>query len=261
MAIDTHAHLDFRDFDVDRDDVVARAVEHGVSKIIDPGVDLATSRKAVSLAETYDEVYAAVGIHPNSTAEASPGDIFEIAALADHPKVVAIGEIGLDFYRDRSPRETQVRAFKGQLDLARELDLPVIIHFREVGEEGISLVGEDAFKGLRGVFHCFGGSLDFARKVMSMGFYLGFDGPLTYKKNDRVEIAAGVPLERMLIETDAPFLTPQKNRGKRNEPAFISFTAEAAAKIFNISHEEIIQHTSYNTRRLFGIQGGEQKQI
>ena len=253
MLVDTHAHLDFRDFDNDRDDVVSRAEKAGVSFIINPGCDLATSLKAVELSETCESVYAAVGIHPNSTHEASPGDIFEIARLAENRSVVAVGETGLDFYRDRSPKEVQARAFRGQLELARELCLPVIIHFRNVEYEGMEIVGIDRFQGLRGVFHCFGGSVEFAEKIISMGFYIGFDGPLTYKNSDRTEVARAVPLERCLLETDAPFLTPQKYRGKRNEPAYVIEVAEKMAQVKRCEREEVIEVTGKNARELFGL--------
>ena len=253
MLIDTHAHLDFNNFDNDRDEVISRAKKAGVSFIINPGCDLATSKKAIELSETYKSVFAAVGIHPNSTFEASPGDNLEIARLAKHSRVVAIGETGLDFYRDRSPKELQVRAFRGQLELARELDLPVIIHFRNVEYEGMELVGIDTFQGLRGVFHCYGGSIGFARKIISMDFYIGFDGPLTYRDSDRVDVARDIPLEKCLLETDAPFLTPQKYRGKRNEPAYVSEVAEKMAHIKNCGRDEVIAITSENARKLFGI--------
>ena len=253
MLIDTHAHLDFENFDTDRDEVVSRAAGAGVSSIINPGCDLATSQKAVELSKTYDSVYAAVGIHPNSTSEVKSGDFVEIACLADSPKVIAIGEIGLDFYRDRAPIDIQVRAFRGQLDLARELGFPVIIHFRNVEFEGIDLVGAENFKGLRGVFHCFGGSPEFAKKVMAMGFYLGFDGPLTFTKSDRTEVALEVPLEKCLLETDAPFLTPQKYRGQRNEPAYVIEVAEKMAELKNCGIDEVIEVTGQNARTLFGI--------
>lgn len=253
MLIDTHAHLDFRDFDNDRNEVVVRAEKAGVSFIINPGCDLATSKKAIELSGIYDSLYTAVGIHPNSTADALPGDSLEIARLSENSRVVAIGETGLDFYRDRSPREIQLRAFRGQLGLARELDLPVIIHFRNVEYEGIELVGIDNIKGLRGVFHCFGGSVEFARKIISMGFYIGFDGPLTYRDSDRVEIARAVPLENCLLETDAPFLTPQKYRGKRNEPAYVIEVAEKMARIKKCNIHEVITITGGNAQELFGI--------
>ncbi len=253
MLVDTHAHLDFKDFERDRNEVVLRAEKAGVSFIINPGCDLATSLKAVELSETFEIVHAAVGIHPNSTHEASPGDIFEIARLAQNRSVVAVGETGLDFYRDRAPKDVQARAFRGQLELAGELDLPVIIHFRNVEYDGIELVGIDSFKGLRGVFHCFGGSVEFAEKIISMGFYIGFDGPLTYKNSDRTEAAGAVPLERCLLETDAPFLTPQKYRGRRNEPAYVIEVAEKLAQVKRCDLDEVIEVTGKNACELFGL--------
>ncbi len=256
MLIDTHAHLDFERFDSDRDEVIARALDTGVKYIVNPGCDLATSQKAVELSQTYESVFAAVGIHPNSASEAQPGDFTDIALLAesaDNPNVVAIGEIGLDFYRDRAPADIQVRACRGQLELARELDLPVIIHFRDVEFEGIDRVGAEYFEGLRGVFHCFGGSPDFAKKVIAMGFYVGFNGPLTYPKSDRIDVARAIPLGKCLLETDAPFLTPQKYRGKRNEPAYVLEVAEKMAEIKGCSLGEVIETTGRNARTLFGI--------
>ena len=253
MLVDTHAHLDFDDFEKDRDEVIARACEAGVSKIINPGCDVETSHKAILLSEKYDMVYAAVGIHPNSTAEASPGDNLEIARLVNHPRVVAIGEIGLDFYRDRSPGDIQFRAFTGQLELARELDLPVIIHLRDVEMEGIDRVGIEKFHGLRGVFHCFGGSPEFALTLVSWGFFIGFNGPLTYRGSDREAIARVIPLNHCLLETDAPFLTPQNFRGQRNEPAYVKEIAVKMAEVKQIDVEEVIEVTGNNTRALFGI--------
>lgn len=253
MLFDTHAHLDFDDFKSDRDEVVARASRAGVSFIINPGCDVETSRKAIALSRRYETVYAAVGIHPNSTADAVPGDSAEISRLASSPKVIAIGETGLDFYRDRSPHDIQIRAFRGQLDLARSLDLPVIIHFRAVEFDGIELTGSELFTGVRGVFHCFGGSVGFAEKVVSLGFYVGFDGPLTYPKSDRIEVARAVPLDRCLIETDAPFLSPQRYRGERNEPAFVADVADKLAEVKQIDVQEVIGITTQNARKLFGI--------
>ena len=253
MLCDTHAHLDFNDFEQDRDGVIERAHEAGVMCIINPGCDIETSKKAVHLSRTYRAVYAAVGIHPNSTHEAAPGDILEIARLASDPGVVAIGEIGLDFYRDRSPRDVQIRAFRSQLDLARTLDLPIIIHFRAVEYDGIERIGEHYFQGLRGVFHCFGGSVGFAEKVLSLGFYIGFDGPLTYRNSDRIDVAHFVPVERCLIETDAPFLTPQKYRDRRNEPAYVAEVAYKLAEIKAMDADEVIAATGRNACDLFGL--------
>ena len=253
MLTDTHAHLDFDDFGKDRDEVVTRARQAGVSCIINPGCDVATSKQAVLLSEKYDTVYAAVGIHPNETGNALPGDNLEIARLAEHPRVVAIGEIGLDFYRNRSPKGTQFRAFTGQLELARELELPVIIHLRNVEIGIIQQMGIEKFEGLRGVFHCFGGSPEFARLLVSLGFFIGFDGPLTYKNSDRVEIARDVPLENCLIETDSPFLTPLKYRGRRNEPAYVKEIAGKLAEIKQIDVERVCEITGNNACELFGI--------
>ena len=253
MLCDTHAHLDFEDFDNDRDAVVDQAEMAGVSCIINPGCDVKTSVKALRLSHTYKSIYGAVGIHPNNVADAAPGDIFEIAHLASDPRVIAIGETGLDFYRKRTPVDIQVRAFRNHLELAKSLDLPVIIHFRDVEYNGVELVGPEYFEGVTGVFHCFGGSLEFARKVVSMGFYVGFDGPLTYKKSDREDIARAIPLDRCLIETDSPFLTPQRYRGKRNEPAYVHEVAVKLAEIKCIDIKEVSEITSRNACELFGI--------
>ncbi len=253
MLVDTHAHLDFDDFRDDLDDVVARAGNAGVAAVIDPGIDIATSKRAIELAERCGIVHPAVGIHPNSVARSAPGDMLELSRLAQHDSVVAIGEIGLDFYRDRTPRDQQARAFSGQLDLARELDLPVIVHFREVGMDGVGMIGADRLRSIRGVFHCFGGTVDFAMTLVSWGFYIGFDGPLTYRGSDRIDVAKAVPLERCLIETDAPFLTPQRYRGKRNEPAYVLDVAEKLAEIKGLDTGAVIAATGENARALFGV--------
>ena len=253
MLIDTHAHLDFKDFDGDRDEVLLRAKAAGVKCIVVPGIDVKTTRAAVALAERYEMVYAAAGIHPNETARAASVDMAEIARLAEHPKVVALGETGLDYFRDRSPREVQAEFFRAHLGLARDTGLPVIIHFRDVGYEGVELTGTELFQGARGVFHSFGGSPELAERLMGMGFFIGFTGPLTYKKSDRVEVARRLPLNRILVETDAPFLTPQSHRGSRNEPAFVAEIADKLAEIKGLDREAVISATGDNARRLFGI--------
>ncbi|MDP2983990.1 MAG: TatD family hydrolase [Candidatus Latescibacter sp.] len=255
MLADTHAHLDFEDFDSDRDQVIERAAEAGVSCIIDPGIDAASSKKAISLAEKYGIVYAAAGIHPNNVAGALPEDMEIIARLAKREKIVAIGETGLDFYRNRTPSDMQVQSFQKHLELAKEMNLPVIIHFRRVEREGIELAGIERFKGLRGVFHCFGGAVDFALELVDMGFCIGFDGPLTYPNSDRIEVAEAVPLERCLIETDSPFLAPQKYRGRRNEPSFAGEVAKKLAEIKNLGVEEVAAVTGRTAGALFGIGG------
>lgn len=253
MLVDTHAHLDFDDFRDDLDDVLARAGSAGVAAVIDPGIDIATSKRAIELSERCGIVHPAVGIHPNNVARSAPGDMIELSRLAQHDSVVAIGEIGLDFYRDRTPRDQQVRAFSGQLDLARELGLPVIVHFREVGMDGVGMVGVEQLRSVRGVFHCFGGTVDFAMTLVSWGFYIGFDGPLTYRGSDRTDVAKAVPLERCLVETDSPFLTPRRYRGKRNEPAYVLDVAEKLAEIKGLDTETVIAATGENARALFGV--------
>jgi TatD DNase family protein len=167
--------------------------------------------------------------------------------------MVAVGETGLDFYRNRAPRETQLRMFREHLDLARETGLPVIIHFRNAGFEGIEMTGLDRFTGVRGVFHCFGGSVHLAETLVDMGFFIGFDGPLTYPGSDRVDVARAVPLERVLFETDCPFLTPRSRRGERNEPSFVSEIAETFARVRGIDGEKVISVTGRNACELFGL--------
>jgi len=254
VLIDTHAHLDFMDFDGDRDDVLEHSRDAGVVGIINPGCDLASTQRAIELSEKYEIIFAAAGIHPNNTADTEAGSIDDIARMAIHPRVVAIGETGLDFYRDRAPRDVQVSVFRSHLTLARTLALPVIVHFRNAAADGIGLTGREWFEGIAGVFHCFGGSPEFARDVLDMGFYIGFDGPLTYPKTDRTAVARIVPLERTLIETDAPFLTPPQHRGSRNEPAYVIEVAAALADIHGCSVDEVKRITGANARRLFGLE-------
>ncbi len=255
MLADTHAHLDLDDFDADRDDVIRRAADAGVGFMLNPGIDAASTRAAVALAERHEIVYAAAGIHPNETARAGSGDMDEIRRIVSNERIIAIGETGLDFYRDRSPRDTQLRFFLAHLELAAETGLPVIIHFRNVGYDGIELAGPDRFTGIRGVFHCFGGSRDFARRVIDMGYYLGFDGPLTYPGSDRQAVVRAMPLDRLLIETDCPFLAPQSRRGTRNEPAYVAEVAGAVAAARGIAPEEAADATWRNAGELFGIDG------
>jgi TatD DNase family protein len=198
-------------------------------------------------------VFAAVGIHPNDSHRAAPDDMAEIRSLAQHPRVVALGETGLDFYRDRAPREMQARLFREHLELARETGLPVIVHFRNVESEGIELIGPEWFRGIRGVFHCFSGSVRFAEQIVEMGWYIGFTGPLTYKGSDRIAVARSAPLDRILVETDSPFLAPREHRGKRNEPAWVAEIARKLAEARGIDPADAIAATGRNARELFGI--------
>ncbi len=258
--IDTHCHLNFDSYDDDRTAVISRAAEVGVTHIINPAVDLDTSRAVIDLARQQPGVYAAVGIHPNDTANFTGADIDTLAALADHPKVVAIGEIGLDYYWDKSPKAMQFRAFEAQLALAQRHGLPVIIHNRDASEDTIRILETwvsglpDDLKARPGVMHSFSGSPAIAERALAAGFYLGFTGPITYKKADETRsIAARVPLDRLLVETDGPFLTPVPFRGKRNEPAYVPYIVERMAALHLISADEMARLTTGNAERLFGL--------
>lgn len=258
QLVDTHCHLDFDRFDGDRDEVVARAAAVGVTRIVVPGIDLASSRRVVALAERYEGVYAAVGVHPNSSAGWEDGWIGMLRELAGHPKVVAIGEIGLDYYRDWSPRPVQQGALRAQLELAAEVGKPVIIHNRESDEDVIRLLGESPLVGRErpGVLHSFAAPWAVAEVALGMGFYLGFTGPVTYKNADGLRRIVGqVPLDRLLVETDAPFLAPQKHRGERNEPAYVRLVAERIADLHNLSLDVLAERTTANAARLFGGMG------
>jgi TatD DNase family protein len=244
-----------RHFDKDRDSVMERAPEAGVAAVIDVGCDLPSSEAAVALAERYDEVFAAVGFHPHSAADVGNGDIERLAGLARHPKVVAIGEIGLDFYRNLSPREAQVEAFERQLDLARELDLPVVIHSRQASDEVFDILSRWAAgsSGMPGVLHCFSGDRELARRYIDMGFFISIAGPVTYGKSSAAEIACHLPLDKLLVETDCPFLAPTPYRGKRNEPSYVSFVAEKIGEIRGIPGQDVARCTAGNAIRLFRL--------
>lgn len=253
MLIDTHAHLQLNHFDDDREAVIQRALEAGVEKIIVVSTDLASSRQSVVLAEKHAGVYAAVGFHPTDCGAATGDDFAEIARLAQHPKVVAIGEIGLDFYWKNVPAEIQQRAFVRQLCLAQEIGKPVIIHNREAGEAILQTLRENAIRKLQGVFHCFSEDVAYARHVLDLGCHISFTGNLTYKKSTLPEVAACVQLERLLLETDCPFMTPAPHRGKRNEPAFTVHIAEKLAEITQASFDDVCQRTTQNAIALFKL--------
>lgn len=255
MLVDTHCHLDFESFDGDRDLVVARAAEAGVARIVVPAIDLNNSDTVIALAEKYPGVFAAVGVHPNSSAGWQPNWIDTLRESARHAKVVAIGEIGLDYYRDHSPPEIQRQALEAQLQLAAELNLPVIIHNRQADEDIVRLLAGSPLLGREnpGVLHSFSAGWDTAQKAMEMGYYLGFTGPITYKKaNGLRAIAARVAPERLLVETDAPFLAPQAHRGRRNEPAYVALIAERLAAVRGMTAAELALMTTTNAGRLFG---------
>lgn len=253
MLFDTHAHYDDESFDADRDAVLTALPEQGVGLILNPGCDEESSRKAVRYAAAYPHVYAAVGIHPENCGGCTAGDLDAIRALAQQPKTVAIGEIGLDYYwAENPPRDFQQQVLRQQLALARELALPVIIHDREAHADTLAIVRE--FPGVTGVFHCFSGSPEMARELLKMGWYLGFDGPVTYKNARRApEVAAVTPLDRMLIETDSPYMTPVPYRGRRNDSGYVHLVAEKLAEWKGVTPEEMARVTTENGKRLFRI--------
>ncbi|MGH2520873.1 MAG: TatD family hydrolase [Anaerolineales bacterium] len=251
MLVDTHCHLDSQHFDADRADVLARAREAGIGRILIPATGLETSRRAVELAEHYAEVRAAVGVHPNSAAGFGVQELRELRRLAQHPKVDAIGEIGIDLYWKAAPLAEQQSAFRAQLELAAELEKPAIVHDRDAHAEVMEALR--AYAPSAGVvLHSFSGDSAMAEAAVALGFYLGVTGPLTYKKNDGLRaIFSAVTLDRILIETDAPYLTPQPRRGARNEPAFVRFVAEKLAEVRGMPFDEVASATTANAARLF----------
>jgi TatD DNase family protein len=254
--VDTHCHLDFERFDADRDAVVARAADAGVDRIIVPAISLDNCPAVLALADQYPGVYAAVGVHPNATAEWQADWLEAIRVLAQHPKVVAIGEIGLDYYWDKSPPAVQQTALTAQLALAAELDLPAIIHNRDAGADALRLLAASPLAGRArpGVLHSFSADWATAQAALDLGFYLGFTGPVTFKQADELRaIAARVPLDRILVETDAPFLAPQARRGRRNEPAYVTYVAERLAALRGMATAVFAAHTTANAERLFGL--------
>jgi TatD DNase family protein len=253
--IDTHCHLDWKDFDPDRAAVIDRAVAAGVTRMITIGVDVASSRRAIEIAEQHEAVYAAVGVHPNDCADFAAAALDEIRALAQHPKVVAIGEIGLDYYWQKVDHDTQARAFRAQLELAAEISKPVIIHSRDAALDVVTVLEEFTRQArLTGTLHSYFDDLDIARRVFAIGFYIGVTGPITFKKSDRErEIIRQVPLDRVLLETDAPFLTPAPRRGERNEPAYVRHVAEAIARARGQAGDEIARQSTANAEAVFGL--------
>ena len=253
MLFDTHAHYDDEAFDADRDAVLTALPGQGVGLVLNPGCDVESSRKAVQYAAAYPHVYAAVGIHPENCGGYTARDLAVLEKLAQQPGVAAIGEIGLDYYwAENPPRELQQQVLRDQLALARELALPVIIHDREAHADTLAIIRE--FPGITGVFHCFSGSPEMAQELLKLGWYLGFDGPVTYKNARRApEVAAVTPLDRMLIETDSPYMTPVPYRGKRNDSGYVHLVAEKLAEWKGVTPEEMARITTENGKRLFRI--------
>lgn len=255
MLIDTHAHLDSPKFDNDREEVISRAQEAGIDTIVNIGFNRETIPSTMSLAEKYSFIYAVVGWHPTDAIDMRlEEDLAWIERLCAHPKVVAIGEIGLDYYWDTSPKEIQHTVFREQIRLARSLNKPIVIHNRDAHDDIVRLLKEEKASEVGGIMHCFSGSWETAKKCLDMNFHISFGGPVTFK-NARVpkEVLERVPLDRLLLETDAPYLAPHPHRGQRNESAYVRLVAETAAEIKGISMEEVANITSQNGRRCLGI--------
>ena len=253
MLFDTHAHMDDRAFDQDRDALLSGLKEKGVALVMNPGCSLESSRNAVALAEKYPFVYAAVGSHPDVAGEVDEAVLDEYRKLCKlSGKVKAIGEIGIDYHYEDIPREIQLKAFRMQMELARELNLPVIVHEREAHEDGMAVVRE--FPDVTGVFHCYSGSAEMAKQLVDRGWYIGFTGVLTFKNARKaIEAARSIPLDRIVLETDCPYMAPEPFRGKRNDPGYIYRMAEKLAEIRGLSVEEIHAITTENGKRLYGI--------
>ena len=253
MLFDTHAHYDDDWFDEDRDALLASMPEKGVGLIVNPGITVETSRMAIAMAEKYEHMYAAVGIHPENCHDFAPEHIDALRELARHPKVVAIGEIGLDYYWDTNPpKEFQQEVLRAQMALAQELRLPVIIHDRDAHADTLAIVRE--FPEVTGVFHCYSGSVEDARTLVKMGWMLSFNGAATFKNARKApEVIAEVPLEKLMIETDAPYLAPVPFRGKRNDSGYVHLVAEKIAQIKGVTAEEVAQATWDNGKRFFNI--------
>ena len=252
MLFDTHAHMNDPVFDQDRDELLSSLKDQGVGLVMNPGCSLENSIQAIEIAEKYPFVYAAVGSHPDSCNEVDEQVIDRYRELCRHEKVKAIGEIGLDYYYEDIPREIQKKAFMAQMELAREVGLPVIVHEREAHDDGMRIVKQ--FKDVTGVFHCYSGSAEMARQLVNMGWYIGFTGVLTFKNARKaVETAQAIPLDRIVLETDCPFMAPEPFRGRRNHPGYLYRMAERLAELRGLSVEEVTAITTENGKRLYRL--------
>ncbi|MDM5196819.1 TatD family hydrolase [Fictibacillus enclensis] len=251
---DTHAHLNAIQFEEDLEDVIQRALDEGISHIVVVGFDQPTIKGALKLADTYDFIYAAVGWHPVDAVDMTPEDLQWIEELADHPKVVAIGEMGLDYHWDKSPKDVQKRVFRQQIQLAKKVKLPIIIHNREATQDVVDILREEGAEEVGGIMHCYSGSLEVAKECMEMNFYISFGGPVTFKNAKKPkEVAKEIPIDRLLIETDCPYLSPHPLRGKRNEPSYVKYVAEAIAELREMPLEDLVKKTTENAKRLYQI--------
>ena len=254
MLIDTHAHLNAEQFQADLSEVIERAQSEGVNTIVVVGFDRPTIKRAIELADQYDFIYATVGWHPVDAIDMTDEDLQWIEELSSHPKVVGLGEMGLDYHWDKSPKDIQKEVFRKQIALAKKVKLPIVIHNRDATADIIEILKEENAQEVGGIMHCFTGSLEVAKQCMDMNFYISFGGPVTFKNAKKAkEVAAEIPLDRLLIETDCPYLTPHPFRGKRNEPAYVRLVAEQIAELKEISIEEVERITTENAKKLFDI--------
>ncbi|WP_062240365.1 TatD family hydrolase [Fictibacillus sp. FJAT-27399] len=251
---DTHAHLNAIQFEEDLEEVIQRALDEGISHIVVVGFDRPTIKGAIKLADTYDFIYAAVGWHPVDAVDMTPEDLQWIEELAAHPKVVALGEMGLDYHWDKSPEDVQKDVFRQQIQLAKKVKLPIIIHNRDATQDVVDILKSEGAEEVGGIMHCYSGSLEVAKQCLDMNFYISFGGPVTFKNAKKPkEVAKEIPIDRLLIETDCPYLSPHPLRGKRNEPSYVKYVAEAIAELREIPLEDLVKKTSDNARQLFGI--------
>ncbi|GIN42281.1 MULTISPECIES: TatD family hydrolase [Heyndrickxia] len=254
MLFDTHVHLNDSQYDLDLKEVIQNAQNAGVKKMVVVGFDRPTINRAMELIETYDFLYASIGWHPVDAIDMSDEDLIWIEELTKHPKVVALGEMGLDYHWDKSPKEIQKEVFRKQIRLAKKVKLPIVIHNREATQDIVDILKEEDAQEVGGIMHCFSGSPEIARECINMNFYISLGGPVTFKNAKKPkEVALEIPLNRLLIETDCPYLAPHPYRGKRNEPAYVKLVAEQIAEIKGISFEEVAKQTSLNANKLFGI--------
>jgi len=254
MLIDAHTHLDMPQFDLDRDQAISRARRAGLTTIVTVGVNPESNRSALKLADEYDFIYCTLGVHPHDAQIWNPSVKEELNRLLDHPKVVAVGETGLDYFRLMSPRESQQRAFREHIRLAGEKSLPLVIHDRDAHQEVLDILEEEGGRQVGGVIHCFSGDTSMAEKCLDMGFFISIPGIITFSKAQELRrVVDMTPLDRLLVETDAPYLAPVPFRGKRNEPAYVAYTAAEVARIKKVSREEAGNATARNTKAVFRI--------
>lgn len=254
MLFDTHTHLNAEEYKEDLDEVIARAQEAGVANMVVVGFDRPTIERAMELVDQYEFLYAGIGWHPVDAIDMTDEDLIWIEELASHPKVVALGEMGLDYHWDKSPREIQKEVLRKQIRLAKKVKLPIIIHNREATADIMEILKEEGAEEVGGIMHCFSGSPEVARECIKMNFYISLGGPVTFKNAKKPkEVAAEVPLDMLLIETDCPYLTPHPYRGKRNEPGYVKLVAQQIAEIKGLTYGEVAEATYQNAKKFFGI--------